>query len=86
MAFSCGHTALCPDTQTLKEAGVHGSLYKMILGSKSFDPMGRPEDAPPVKLINSYGCGVQSRMENEFKDYFTHEEIRKLSATMWHVS
>lgn len=72
------------DTLTLKEAGIYGSNYKVILGSKSFSPMGRPEDAPPLTLINTYCCSLHSRMERDFKDNFTYEEIRKLCTTMWH--
>lgn len=77
---------LCTDSQTLKEAGIYGNLFKVILGSKSFNPMGRPEDAPPVKLINSYCCSVQSRMEYNFDDDFTPEQTRILCSIMWHVS
>jgi hypothetical protein len=73
------------DTETLKEAGIYGNHYKVILGSKSSSPMVRPEDAAPVKLVHSY-YGVQSNLTRDFKECFTHDEIRKLSSVVWLVS
>ena len=74
------------DDLTLKQAGVYGSIYKVILGSKSFNPCVRREDAAPVPNITGYSSALHGSLDYEFGDFYTKEDRRDLGYSMWWVS
>ena len=74
------------DTQTLKEAGIHGSFYKVILGSKSYNPSVKPGNAPPVKPLGPYYSSVHTRIEYDHENVYSKDDMYRLSSTIYHVS
>ena len=73
------------DSQTLKDVGIFGNRYKLILGSKSYDPTGRPEDCPPVPT-DPYRSMLEAHMIYSLGDFLAKEDTKKLVAFMWEVN
>ena len=75
-----------PDTQTLREAGIHGTIYKVILGSKSYSPSVRPENAiPGPSFRDREHCCFHETLKYEFDKAYSEEDADKLGAYIWDV-
>lgn len=69
----------------MREVGVHGNVYKVILGSKTHDPCIRREDASTPPPIDRFGSSVHRIFDYEFKGMLSPEDEKDLGYTMWHV-
>lgn len=74
------------DTQTLKDAGIYGSFYKVILGSKSYNPCVKPEDAAPVKPLGPYYSSVHTRIEYNHENVYSKDNMYRIASIFYHVS